>query len=484
MKKVFIIISVLLILLVCAFALVNSGFFVKRVVIPIVASSVGADITVEDVDFSIFKGFQLSNFKVEVTGEKLPPLKGDIARVRYRFLPLLKGKIHVEEVVLENTSVHIIEDKNGILNIPGDPSSKSDSQPQEEKEESELVIPYFEIKNVGINNLTLMYEREASAESPKMSAMISGLTFSLDTLAPGQTVQIKSQCSVSSTVNGQLNARADLCTLSMNGRIRDDLLPESLNLSLVMEESAGAAGPITLDGRVIKFELGCSGDGNKYNLEKCEFSEAFEGRLEGYASLNGEITIGPAAADLNLEMKTNGSGFLDLIGGIIGDYKFGNTEVQYSGNLKVSDNTSFLALNGDLKVTDFSVTSESKGISGLKSVNSNFTHNITYDQERQLVNLEQINMVVTDTSSELMTLVLSEPTIISLEQSADTQDTLATVNLEVKDFNLEFIKPLIPKSSTVELKQGILNNKAELKIYGGGKLLELNGKTNISSPKS
>ena len=71
--------------------------------------------------------------------------------------------------------------------------------------------------------------------------------------------------------------------LEIKGTIRDDLFPGNLDLIFVLDKVAGNAGPVTLDDRVVKFELSCSGDGVSYELERCEFSEALHGKVEGYA---------------------------------------------------------------------------------------------------------------------------------------------------------------------------------------------------------
>ena len=481
MKKFLVVSIVLLIILMGGFLLINSGVFVKQVVFPIVASSLDTDITVDDVDFSIFKGIQLVNFTVEADGGQPSPLNADVVRVRYRFMPLLKGKVQVDEVLLENVSVHVTEDKNGVLNIPGGAASEpSSTKPRMEKKEEAIVVPQFDIRNVTIKNLSLSYEREARDESPKTLVTVSRVTFSLDTLAPGEAFQINSHCSLSCTIDGQLNASVKQCKLGINGMIREDCFPGSLNLAFSMEGISGKAGPVTLDDRVVRFDVGCEGDGVNYQVKRCEFSEAFKGNIEGHGAVKGDIKVDPFAANLALEMKTVGPGFLNLVGGLIGDYNFGDTEIRYTSDLQVTDNASSITAVGDLEVTNFSVSSESLGISGLRPVNSSFTHNITYEQEQQLIDLRKLNMLVTDDERELVTLVLSQPTAISFKQTAGSQHAEATVNLTVKDFNLEFFKPLIPQSTGIELRQGILNKGAELKIYGGGERLELNGTTTIS----
>ena len=481
MKKFLVIsgIGIPIVLLGC-FLVINTGFFVKRVVIPLAASSLGTDITVDDVDFSIFKGFQLINLKVEADGDKPPPLNADIARIRYRFIPLLKGKVQVDEVVLENVSIHILEDKNGVLNIPSSTSTEPKTHPPKmDEKEGVVFVPQFEIRNIKINNLSLVYEREASDHSPKVYAGVSNFTFSLDTLAPGESFQIDSQFSLNCKVEDQVNASSDQCKLTAKGLIREDYFPGNLNLTFTIDKIGGNAGPVKLDDRVVNFELNCEGDGEKYQLKRCEFSEAFQGNIEGQGSVSGEFGIHSASANMELEMKTVGPGFLNLVGGMIGDYNFGNTEFQYTADLKVRENASSVTAIGNLEVTNFSVKSESLGISGLGPLNSSFAHNITFEQEGQFINLQKVNLLVADEDRDLITLTLSEPTMISLKQTKDFGNKEATLNLAVKDFNLEFIKPLIPGSMGVDLQHGILNKVAEFKIYEGGNYLELKGNATL-----
>ena len=481
MKKLLIVFTLLLIVFVCCFLFINSGFFVKRIVLPKIASSVDAKITVEDVDFSIFKGIELVDFKVEGKDGRPSLLNAKLVRVRYKFSPLLKGEFHVDEVKLENVTVHIAEDKDGILNIPEIPSSESDSGKQESEEEGTVVIPRFDIKNVAINNLSIIYDREASEDTSGMSVQISEVSFSLDRLAPGEAFKINSECSMTSKIDDRANIHSDLCKLHATGMIREDLFPGLVDLSFSIEKLAGNAASVKLDGRILRFSLNCEGDGKNYTLNQCEFSELYQGKVEASASLTGGISVDPMSANLGIEMKTLGADALNLLGGVIGDYEFGDTSINYVANLEILDNASVFSCAGDLKISRFSVSSEDLGISGLKPIELTLNHKIAYDQNRNLVKLDKLNMLVIEESTEIVNLNLSEPTAISFNEVMDFQNSQATINLAVTDFDLGFLRPLIPESAGIESLQGVVNENVEIKIDGGGDHVEINGSSQIKN---
>ena len=483
MKKLLIASMFLVILLICVLLFINSGVFVKRVVIPMAASAIGTEISVEDVDFSIFKGIELINLKVEGKEGQQPPLNADLLRVSYKFSPLLSGKISVDEVVVENASIQLIENKDGTFNIPsGGPTEDTedtDSAPQETQEE-DFVVPDFDIRNVRIDNVSIAYKREATDEKPEVSAEISGISFSLDQLARGKPFVINSQATISGMIGSEVNVRSELCKLALNGTIREDVYPEGLDLKCSMERTSGKAHAFNLDNRIVRFEFNCVGDGKSYKVERCEFSELLGSEVEALASLTGDIGVNPITANLALTTETNGPGFLNVVGGLIGDYNFGKTDIKYSGNVQIQEDLSTVAINGDIKVADFTVSSENLGIDGLDPLNIDFDHAVTYEKEDQLINLQKFDMHVNDKTRELVTLVLSEPTTVSFNEGAPAQDNEATINLEVRDFNLKFFKPLIPASSGVDLQRGLVNKNVKIKVYKGGDQLEIKGKSSIS----
>ena len=475
MKKLLIVCVVLFVLLICGLLVVNSGFFVKRVVLPVMASKIGADVTVADVEFSVFKGIQLVDFKVEGEGGRPAPLSAGVVRISYKFSPLLKGEVHVEEVLLENVSVHIVEDKDGRLNIPGSTRSEPASPQEEPVEKGAVIVPRFDIQNVAIKNVSLIYEREAADSSPEAAIAISGVTLSLDRLAPGEAFTLNSECSIVSTIGDRVNLHAQHCTLLSSGTIREDLFPSQLDVTFAMEKITGNAASVKLEGRTLAANIGCEGNGKNYTLTRCELSESYQEKIEGMLAVNGEISIDPMAANLDIQMNTEGAGALNLVGGIVGDYDFGETSLEYKANLKVQDNASVASCAGGLKVTGFTVSSQNLGISGLSPLDVTLDHNVSYDQSRQFVDLQELNMVVTEKSKQVVSLVLSEPTTISFQKGTASESTEATIKLAVTDFDLNFFKPLIPSSTGVDLAEGVLNKNAEITIRGGGDRVEITG---------
>src|SRR5512140_1974266 len=90
MRKLGIGLVALLLLMVVLYFVVSSAAFVKGFVLPRVAKSLNADITVGDVALSPFSQLTVDKLKVQPKGAE-PLLTAEQLRVRYSLLSILRG---------------------------------------------------------------------------------------------------------------------------------------------------------------------------------------------------------------------------------------------------------------------------------------------------------------------------------------------------------------------------------------------------------
>ena len=80
-------------------------------------AAVGTDVQVADLGVSLFSGVTLTG----VTIANPPPFTGSLLEaeafvLRYRLLPLLRGRLVVDELSLEKPVISLVSDKKGVFN--------------------------------------------------------------------------------------------------------------------------------------------------------------------------------------------------------------------------------------------------------------------------------------------------------------------------------------------------------------------------------
>ena len=95
----------------------TSGLFLKSFVLPKVADTLGAAITVEDLSLQPFSGLELTKLRVTPNGASTLATIERV-RVRYSLTAILGGTIDVSEVLLEGPVVTLEQRADGSMNLP------------------------------------------------------------------------------------------------------------------------------------------------------------------------------------------------------------------------------------------------------------------------------------------------------------------------------------------------------------------------------
>lgn len=90
---------------------------VKKTVLPRISAVIDRQVTLGDVEVSIFRGIRLRELSVMEKDGSGPFLQTAAARLSYRFWPLLAGRVEVDEVLLEAPKVLIVRYPDGSFNF-------------------------------------------------------------------------------------------------------------------------------------------------------------------------------------------------------------------------------------------------------------------------------------------------------------------------------------------------------------------------------
>src|SRR6266478_2532021 len=124
-RKLLIIGSGLMVLLVVFYFIATSAAFLKGVILPRASKALNAQITVGDASLSPFSQVVLRQLKVRTTGAE-PLLEANEVRLRYGLWSIIGGKIKVDEITLDSPVIHILQNADGTGNL--DPFLKKETK--------------------------------------------------------------------------------------------------------------------------------------------------------------------------------------------------------------------------------------------------------------------------------------------------------------------------------------------------------------------
>jgi uncharacterized protein involved in outer membrane biogenesis len=179
----------LALLLVVAYFVVTSAWFLKGVILPKVSAALNATITVEDASLSPFSAITLSKLQVQTTGPE-PLLRAGEVHARYSLWAILRGHILIKEATVESLVGQLIEYADGTSNL--DPILRSfgqEAKPKSTRSESAEPLQ-LDLQQIELKNVTLRYVKMLPAGG-KQIAEISGLSLNADTIANDQTGKVR-----------------------------------------------------------------------------------------------------------------------------------------------------------------------------------------------------------------------------------------------------------------------------------------------------
>ena len=166
----------LALLLVIAYFVVTSAWFLKSVVLPKASGALNATITVQDASISPFSSIRLSKLRVLTTGAE-PLLSAEEVHCRYSLWAILRGDIRVAEATLDTPVVRLIENPDGTSNL--DPFLKSSGS---ETNAGSTQPIRLDLQQLAVKKGTLRYIK-VLPDGGKQVAEIAGFSLTVDTVA-------------------------------------------------------------------------------------------------------------------------------------------------------------------------------------------------------------------------------------------------------------------------------------------------------------
>lgn len=436
---------------------VTSSVFLKAVVLPKVGAALNAKVAADEVALSPFSKMTLKNLSVVTTGTD-PLLSINEARFGYDLLKILRGDIAIQEIVLDEPSIHVVMSADGTSNLDVLLAQETSETP-----ESVEPSPSLRIQNISIKNGNFRYTAH-SGDDAEQNISLTGIDFGVDQITTGQTAKISfsSQFDLEninepnpSATNGALNGKA---TSALEIEFDDTLFPLSIKSETQWEfdtangpyaELVGLKGLISADltsTEIRKFDIQLDRDGTRlgdihvagpWNLEKSE----------GQLALN--ISMGDSQALASVGSLTG----VDFIDGTLNTTN--SVEIQAAG--KVID------VKGNLTADQLTIRQEF-GASPAIGIGAGYQINLDLDNGTALIN--NFNLQGTETSSTFLKVSLAKPMALNWGSTAASLPD-ATLNLEVDQLKLSSWRGMLGTN----LPSGTMSLQATLQTENNGRQL-------------
>lgn len=278
-------------------------------------ATVGAEVRVEDMDVSVFEGVTL---KGVVIGNP-PGYRGDLLTaeafvLRYRLLPLLRGRLEVRRLSLEKPTVLLAMDRRGVFNyekLGGGSAASAATAPAKSARARSPVDLVLSRLSVDDATVTMLDERRL----PLMKAEDADLTSSFTLV--GGALQGKGEASIETL---GLADTLFVRSLSAPLQISKDAVRLTPIRGRLADGDVGGALSVDLEGFRYALRLDVKGAQVKKLLEEANSAQSASGKLQAKASFEGTGGLptvkGQGEADVT-DCRVERSAVLALLAGIL-----------------------------------------------------------------------------------------------------------------------------------------------------------------------
>jgi hypothetical protein len=429
-QQVFVgLILMFVLLLLTAYFVVSSNSFFQYFIVPKLSSALNAELKVAHSDVRPFSGVELRDISLTPKGrEQL--LGARNLRVRLQFSALLRGKIVLEEILVDRPEITVVTRVDGSSNLdpllqPRSPSVGASASPA------------FEIKSLKLSNASLRHVSQLPGGGQIISEL-SQVAIAVQGLKPGSNsrLEIAAELAMSRSASGQ--AVPD----SLHGKISGDFLfsltpdlqPASVkgNLDFKIKDAAGAMANLNDLGVKLRAES------TPTEIKSLALSFLRLTNSLGELRLSGPLDLGKREAKLHFEVASVDAQVLNLIA-VTPGLEFNSAAINGTADLELTKAGTLLSFIGNLTVPQLRATR-----AGLTTppLDVNCDYSLAVDRSTRSALLGALNIVGTQAKRPLLRAGLTGPmTFAWADRSEATSD--ATLLVSLSDLNLAEWKPLL-----------------------------------------
>jgi len=455
----------LIFLLLIAYFVVSSGWFLERVVVPRVGKALHSTLTVGKAEFSPFTQLTLNQVKLTPDGADTL-FEAKQVHVRYNLLSIVRGNILVEDVLLDSPIINIVENAQGGRNT--DVLTPKSTQPRQPTKPGGKP-PHVTLRSLTLRNATLRHTRTSKA-GEKLVTELASANLSIKNVQNGGNGTLTLSAALAMEKAPGTPAVAKLpCMLNsdLSFALQDDLQPASIKGVASFSVGKATGEFAELGGLIGKLDCEMSPTEVKQVMLQFNKGTAPLGRLR----VSGPFDTAKAEGKLKLEVLAIDRQVLNLFGAAKG-IDFGTTTINDTTDITIAQAGRMISLAGRLDVgrlqtVQRNVTSP--------TVDLNCTYDVTFDSTGKSLLLRAVNLNGTQNQQPLVNATLSNPLTLAFADTVNAAD--ASLDFTLINLNLADWRAFAPGMDLA----GVANAKGKLFSKDGGKRLSVEIDKNIKN---
>ncbi len=454
---------VVLLLLLIAYFVASSSWFLKSVVLPRVGAALNSTVTVADIELHPFSDLTLEQLKLTPNGAETL-LEAKRVHVGYSLLAILRGNLLVEDVTVDSPILTLVENARGLSNLPVLPGSSAPAKPAS----APGAPPQLNLKSLALKNATIRHTRTA-LNGDRVVTELANVNVSVSNVKNGGDGKLTFSAALALDKSTAFPASAanlqSLLTGDFAFNLLDNLKPSSIK-GLASFTVGRATGSFAELGALIA-RLDC--DMTPTSIQKFALQFSKGSTALGEVRLSGPFDAEKTEGKLKLEVLAIDRQVLNLLGAARG-IDFGTTTINNATDITLTQAGRMISLSGRLQVAKLQVI---QGAQTSPTLDLNCGYDLTLDRIGKSVLLKALNFSGTQNQQVLVTTTLSSPLTIAFGDTINAAD--ASLDYTLKGLNLADWRAFAPG---LELA-GVVGANGKLFSKDGGKRLSLEFEENI-----
>ncbi len=452
----------------CLYFFITSNFFLTRMLVPYVGDLMGADFIVKYATYDPFTSYiELHDATLGEKDNVFISAKNGSGYIN--ILSLFKNTLELRDVYFDGMDLNFVKEKNGRWSLPwlyNGSSSEDDS--------SEFLLDFT---NVNIVTLNINFKNNLNKNS--LRTELNNLILKADRFKNGLlsvikyngNIKIKSAetvCIDQGNISGLLSVNLD-----------SQCIPSHVNFSSSISDLNGYLGNSRVRNRALSFKTEIKRERNGihcYDIKTLNIKDSVNTELESYLDADGTLDFTPFKLLLKIQAGPIRTPLLATVTDLLGDFKLGNTELFYYGNLVLSldDITS----SGKLLLSDFTFTAGSYQLTNDVPLDLHLGYSLNLDFSKKIVSLEKFNSTLTVDNENILSSNLNNPFIFNYEKARLSHvEAAPVIGIKSRHLDLNLLNIFMYKN--VRFFTGKLNSDLALSVDPRNNDITLKGNTNV-----
>jgi hypothetical protein len=393
-------------------------------------------------------------------------LTGGYIRARYDLIEILKGRIVVEELVMDSATVNMVTSVDGRSNLDGFATSKTPGATKT----SPSAAPLIDIRSIVLTNVTVR-RVQLRADCGKNMLQIQPVNlqardlknnatgkYSFDAVAlldqPAGTNTPPAR--LAATLRGNISLGLDA---ALNpAAIQSQVVVESKQAQGALADLAGMA--ITLDADVLPAQI------KQMNLMLQRGNDQLS-RIH----LSGPFDLSKREGKLTLEMNSLSPHLAQFAGALLGK-NFGQTVLSSTNEIEIAKSGGIISVFGETHAKDFQIVNQA-GTTPRLALDA--TYSVAVDQTRESAVIGAFQIQAAQSGRKLLTAGLTSPMTVTWGKSADTAGASALA-FSITEFRPNEWSALLGDT----FPAGKIRAEGKIKSEADGKILNYEIKVNAT----